>query len=339
LSTTGTSSEEFPSVEYEDVISEQGLLNKDVRKKEVLKTGIKFSSGEVLYGKLRPYLHNWYNPEFQGVAVGDWWVLKPIDIDKNFLYRLVQTPQFDDMANQSSGTKMPRADWKLITSTEFYVPVDLEEQQKVGEYFSAIDHLITLHQRKCDKNKKNQFIAWEQRKLGEIAEFNPKSELPDEFEYVDLESVVGTEMVSHRTETKTTAPSRAQRLARKGDVFFQTVRPYQRNNYLFEKPDKNYVFSTGYAQMRPNIDAHYLMSFLQTDGLVKVVLDNCTGTSYPAINSSDLANIEISFPYSKEEQKKVGGCISNLDHLITLHQRKYEELQNIKKFMLQNMFV
>ena len=73
---------------------------------------------------------------------------------------------------------------------------------------------------------------WEQRKLNEVAEFNPKSDLPESFEYVDLESVVGTEMVSHRTESKETAPSRAQRLAQTGDVFFQTVRPYQRNNYL-----------------------------------------------------------------------------------------------------------
>jgi type I restriction enzyme S subunit len=151
LSTTETSSEVFPSIEYEDVISEQGLLNKDIRKKQTKKAGVKFSSEEVLYGKLRPYLHNWYNPEFQGVAVGDWWVLKPIDMDKNFLYRLIQTPQFDNMANQSSGTKMPRADWKLMSSTEFYVPVDLDEQKKIGAYFSALDHLITLHQRKCEK--------------------------------------------------------------------------------------------------------------------------------------------------------------------------------------------
>ena len=68
--------------------------------------------------------------------------------------------------------------------------------------------------------------------MNEVAEFNPKSDLPESFEYVDLESVVGTEMVSHRTETKETASSRAQRLAQTGDVFFQTVRPYQRNNYL-----------------------------------------------------------------------------------------------------------
>ena len=181
--------------------------------------------------------------------------------------------------------------------------------------------------------------AWEQRKLGDVTEFNPKSVLPKVFEYVDLESVVGTEMVSHRTEKLETAPSRAQRLAEKGDVFFQTVRPYQRNNYLYEKPDKNYVFSTGYAQMRPHIEATFLMSFLQTDEFVKIVLDNCTGTSYPAINATDLANLEITLPKIRDEQKRIGQCIMNLDHLITLHQRKCDELQNIKKFMLQNMFV
>ena len=108
--------------------------------------------------------------------------------------------------------------------------------------------------------------------MGEIAEFNPKSDLPDEFEYVDLESVVGTEMVFHRTENKASAPSRAQRVAKTGDVFFQTVRPYQRNNYLFSMPYENYVFSTGYAQMRPKINAAFLMCFLQTEILFKMYL-------------------------------------------------------------------
>ena len=145
-------------------------------------------------------------------------------------------------------------------------------------------------------------------------------------------------MVSHRTETRETAPSRAQRLARTGDVFFQTVRPYQRNNYLFEKPDNNYVFSTGYAQMRPKIDAEFLMCFLQTDSFVKVVLDNCTGTSYPAINSNDLSNLEIVLPASDDEQRRIGSFISNLDNLITLQQRKYDKLTKAKKSMLEKMF-
>ena len=180
---------------------------------------------------------------------------------------------------------------------------------------------------------------WEQRKLSTLAEFNPKSALPEYFEYVDLESVVGTEMVSHRTEEKVSAPSRAQRLAKEGDVFYQTVRPYQRNNYLFNKADDNYVFSTGYAQMRPYGDGYFLLSLVQTDNFVNVVLDNCTGTSYPAINSTELSNIEVSYPKEIEEQKKIGTYFKNLDNLITLHQRKLDTLKKLKQGMLQQMFI
>ncbi len=129
-------------------------------------------------------------------------------------------------------------------------------------------------------------------------------------------------MLSHRTESKITAPSRAQRLARTGDLFYQIVRPYQRNNYLYEKPDNNYVFSTGYAQMRPFVDGYFLLSLVQSEQFVKVVLDNCTGTSYPAINANDLAEIAVAVPKNKDEAHKIGIVFRNLDHLITLHQRK-----------------
>ena len=165
-------------------------------------------------------------------------------------------------------------------------------------------------------------FSWEQRKLGELALFNPKDELPQTFEYVDLESVVGTEMLSHRTEVKSSAPSRAQRLAHTGDLFYQTVRPYQKNNYLFEKPDNNYVFSTGYAQMRPYVDGYFLLSLVQSERFVKVVLDNCTGTSYPAINANDLAEIEVAAPSDESEARKIGTIFRSIDNLITLHQRK-----------------
>ena len=179
---------------------------------------------------------------------------------------------------------------------------------------------------------------WEQRKLGELAVFNPKEELPDVFEYVDLESVVGTEMLFHRTEEKSTAPSRAQRLANNGDLFYQTVRPYQKNNYLFEKLDKHYVFSTGYAQLRPFVDGYFLLSLVQNGQFVKTVLDNCTGTSYPAINANDLAEIEVFFPKDECEHHQIGTYFRSLDHLITLHQRKLEKLKIVKKAMLENCF-
>lgn len=172
------------------------------------------------------------------------------------------------------------------------------------------------------RERLQQDYSWEQRKLGELALFNPKDELPQTFEYVDLESVVGTEMLSHRTEVKSSAPSRAQRLANTGDLFYQTVRPYQKNNYLFEKPDNNYVFSTGYAQMRPYVDGYFLLSLVQSERFVKVVLDNCTGTSYPAINANDLAEIEVAAPSDESEAQKIGAIFRSIDNLITLHQRE-----------------
>ena len=147
------SSDDYPFVEYEDVVAEEGRLNKDIRQKEGSKKGIVFDGSQVLYGKLRPYLHNWLNPDFSGVAVGDWWVLKPQNADKNFVYRLIQTQLFDDVANQSAGSKMPRADWNLVSNTEFAIPTSHDEQEKIGEYFSNLDNLITLHQRKCEKYK------------------------------------------------------------------------------------------------------------------------------------------------------------------------------------------
>lgn len=78
--------------------------------------------------------------------------------------------------------------------------------------------------------------------------------------------------------------------------------------------------------------------FLQTDSFVKIVLDNCTGTSYPAINSNDLSNLEIDLPTSEDEQRRIGCFITNIDRLITLHQRKYDKLVKVKKSMLEKMF-
>ena len=270
------------------------------------------------------------------VAIGE--MISVFNTDNNPLFTatMFNATLQNEFAMRVEGGSVTNLYFEKLKNIDVSFP-SIREQEMIAAYFENIDNLITLHQRKSFLYF-SRINDWEQRKLNEVAEFNPKSELPDEFEYVDLESVVGTEMISHRTETKDSAPSRAQRLAQPGDVFFQTVRPYQKNNYLFSKLDNNYVFSTGYAQMRPNIDTAFLMSFLQTDSFVKIVLDNCTGTSYPAINSSDLSNLEISLPKSFEEQKKVGKTIISIDNLITLHQRKCDETKKLKKFMLQKMF-
>lgn len=179
---------------------------------------------------------------------------------------------------------------------------------------------------------------WDQRKLGDLAEFNPVAALPNEFEYVDLESVVGTEMISHRKENKDSAPSRAQRVASPGDLFYQTVRPYQKNNYLFNLSADNYVFSTGYAQLRPFVDGNFLLALVQRDEFVKAVLAECTGTSYPAINSNNLTKIEVTCPTNSAEQTKIGDFFKYLESSIILHQRKLDTLKVIKKSLLEKMF-
>lgn len=148
------STADFPSVEYEDVSPETGTLNKDIQSKEIEKKGFTFDNDNILYGKLRPYLHNWLNPNFSGVAVGDWWVLKPIRVDKNFLYMLIQTQKFDNIANQSAGSKMPRADWNHVSNASFMIPKNIDEQRRIGSYFESLDNLITLHQSEVERLKK-----------------------------------------------------------------------------------------------------------------------------------------------------------------------------------------
>ena len=148
-----SSDPDLPQVEYEDIISGMGMLNKDLRDKEGGKTGIKFYAGDVLYGKLRPYLMNWLYPQFNGVAVGDFWVLRATECDSSFLYRLVQTDSFQRLANVSSGSKMPRADWNLISQSFFAVPADHAEQKAIAKSLAELEDLITLHQRKLEHVK------------------------------------------------------------------------------------------------------------------------------------------------------------------------------------------
>lgn len=176
--------------------------------------------------------------------------------------------------------------------------------------------------------------------MGKVACINPKTNIPDNFKYVDLESVVGTSLIKAKLTTKQLAPSRAQRVAKKGDIFYQTVRPYQKNNFLFDinNYDFQYVFSTGYAQLRSEINNYFLFSYLQRQRFVNLILRRSTGTSYPAISSKDLSEIKIIFPRNSKEQENIGKIINLIDALITLQQRKLEQLKQLKRAMLQQLF-
>jgi len=154
VSTSSISSIDFPSVEYEDIEAGSGILNKDVKLKEKNKKGIVFDKNDILFGKLRPYLMNWLLADFKGVAVGDFWVLRSQNFDPKFVCSLIQSKSFQEVANRSSGSKMPRADWNLVSNTLFFVPPQNNEQRKIGELFSSLDKVITLHQRKLESLKK-----------------------------------------------------------------------------------------------------------------------------------------------------------------------------------------
>ena len=307
------------------------------------------------------YVENLSKPATLNAGIFNVEIKNEKETDRKYLFQYLKAPFLMNYVEQNAtGGTIKHLNQNILVKFDIVSPTHAE-QERIGQYFSRLDDLIGLYKRKLEKslNFKKAMLAkmfpqngkptpqirfagfndnWEVRKLGEVADFNPKSELPKEFEYVDLESVVGTEMISHRTETKTTAPSRAQRLAKTGDIFFQMVRPYQKNNYLFLKPDNNYVFSTGYAQIRPHIETKFVMSFLQTENFVKMVLDSCTGTSYPAINSNDLANLDVSFSPTHAEQQRIGEYFSRLDDLIGLYKRKLEKSLNLKKAMLEKMF-
>ena len=143
-----SNSDVLPKVEFEDIVSGEGRLNKDISSKLDSRKGTLFESENILYGKLRPYLKNWLFPDFEGVALGDFWVFEATDVSvPSFDYYLIQSDDYQKVANDTSGTKMPRSDWKNVSSTDFAIP-SKDEQKQIGTFFKQLDNTITLHQRK-----------------------------------------------------------------------------------------------------------------------------------------------------------------------------------------------
>ncbi|MBO0477989.1 restriction endonuclease subunit S [Vagococcus sp. DIV0080] len=144
-----SSSDTLPKVEFEDIYAGEGRLNKDVTEKFDNRKGVEFEPNDILYGKLRPYLKNWLYPNFKGVALGDFWVLRAIQSESIFIYSLIQASKFQKVANDTSGTKMPRSDWKKVSNTIFLIPKK-EEQIKIGNFFKQLDETIHLQEKKLE---------------------------------------------------------------------------------------------------------------------------------------------------------------------------------------------
>lgn len=354
-STVQESSRDFPSVEYEDVIVEAGRLNKDVNQKEVVKKGIVFDGSQVLYGKLRPYLHNWLNPDFSGVAVGDWWVLKPIKVDKSFLYRLIQTHQFDDIANQSAGSKMPRADWNLVSNLEFAVPVSGDEQSKIGGYFSSLDTLITLHQRKLYKLKilKSAYLS---EIIPVEGELNPKRRFPGFAEDWEKKKVSDMFKVTRGQVLSMSLTSRIQDKTNKYPVYSSQTKDdglmgYY-SEYLFDTAitwttdganagtvnyRKGKFFSTNVNGVLLSNDGYCNKAVSEILNLVAYKYVSKVGN--PKLMNNVMEEIIISVPRDKNEMNIISDFLIAFDEKISFLQKKINKLEDLKKSYLNEMFV
>ena len=365
---------EIPQVEYEDIISGEGRLNKDITKKLSNKKGILFRKGDVLYGKLRPYLKNWLLPDFSGKAVGDFWVLRSEKVQSSFLYNLIQSNRFELASNQSTGTKMPRADWNLVANTEFPVPVSIEEQISIGNIFKLLNNSITLHQRKLEnlKLKKKALLqklfpkngeqfpelrfpgftdAWEQRKLGEIMEVTSVKRIhqsdwsKDGIRFMrarDLVAFINNQIIDdpiYITKEKYDEYSSISGKVSSGDLLVTGVGsigvPYLvRDEAPLYFKDGNIIWFKN-RNVLDGLFFYYCFQGSTIQDYIYAVAGRGTVSTY-TIESGKKTN--ILYP-CLEEQRVIANVLENMSNLITLHQRKLEHLQLQKKSLLQLMFV
>ena len=174
--------------------------------------------------------------------------------------------------------------------------------------------------------------------MSSACEINPKTgSLDNQFLYIDLESVVKGSLVKRQIIEKDGAPSRAQRVLKENDILYQCVRPYQLNNYIFEGDTIQCVASTGYAQLRTTQFPLYIFQALHTKQFTNQVLERCTGTNYPAINSSDLGTVEVPI-CSLPEQVKIGSLLALIDSRIKTQSKIIEDKETLYKAIIDKHF-
>ncbi|WP_270641226.1 restriction endonuclease subunit S [Limosilactobacillus mucosae] len=337
------SSNKLPGVEYEDINSGQGTLNKDITKKSIRKRGIFFQPFDVLFGKLRPYLKNWLYPNFKGVAVGDFWVLYSKLLEPSFIYGMIQTQKFQNVANLSSGSKMPRSDWKLVSRTLFRFPMNKNEQRKIGLLLLNLDKTITLHEeqhRQLERLKKallQKMFAdktgypalrfkgftekWEQSYLKDIASVNSGRD----YKHLNKGNIpvygTGGYMLSVDKALSNTKDGIG--IGRKGTI---------NNPYILKAPF--WTVDTLFYVIPYNVDLNFLYGIFQKIDWRKK--DESTGV--PSLSKENINKTKFKIP-AISEQREIGTIFQNLDTLITLHQHKIDNLKRLKRALLQKMFV
>ena len=271
-----------------------------------------------------------------------------------------------DWKNKDESTGVPSLSKVIINNIETSIP-SYEEQKKIGEYFKSFDNLITLHQRKLDrlKNIKKSMLdkmfpkdgevvpeirfkgftdAWEQRKVGELLiERNEQSPMSIEYPlmaFIANEGVAPKGERYDRSSLVTDAENKLYKRTEFGD-FIYSSNNLETGSIGLNKYGKACI-SPVYSIFQPTgiADSDFLGRRLVRKDFINAMVKWRQGVIYGqwTIHESDFLKIEISVP-SVKEQRKIGAYLDELDNLITLHQRKLDKLKNIKKSMLDNMFV
>ncbi|VYT29671.1 EcoKI restriction-modification system protein HsdS [uncultured Clostridium sp.] len=301
-------------------------------------------------------------------------LLKPNGIDSYFLSNAMKTNDFQKgLRERTLVTAIPQKINKdEIGKINIFITNNDEEQKKIGAYFSSLDHLITLHQRKCEETKKlkkymlqkmfpqnGQTVpeirfagftdAWEQRKLGEIAssfEYGLNAaakEYDGENKYIritDIDDNTHEFLTYNLTSPDIDLTDVENYKLAEGDILFARTGASVGKSYIYRDSD-GLVYYAGFlirARIREEYDAEFVFQSTLTDKYNKYIAVTSQRSGQPGVNAQEYSEFEIRVP-EKEEQTKIGTYFHNLDHLITLHQHKCEQLQSMKKFMLQNMFV
>ncbi|EOA3388908.1 restriction endonuclease subunit S [Enterococcus faecalis] len=346
----------------------EGRLNKDVSQKFDNRKGIEFLPNDILYGKLRPYLKNWLKATFTGVALGDFWVFRVKNSDSDFIYSLIQADRYQKAANDTSGTKMPRSDWKKVSGTVFYVPNDLKEQQKIGTLFKQIDDAITLHQRKLDQLKelKKAYLQvifpvkdervpklrfadfeeeWELCKLGDLANIvgggTPNTNNPkcwdgniDWYAPAEIKEKIYV-TGSKKRITELGLQKSSAKVLPIGTVLFTSRAGIGNTAILAKKGTTN----QGFQSIIPNknkLDTYFIFS--RTHELKKYGEAVGAGSTFVEVSGKQMAKMPMLTPRFNEQQA-IGMFFKKIDDIITLHQNKLEQLKDLKTSYLQNMFI
>ena len=286
------------------------------------------------------------------------------NVDSDFYYLYFRSKRFidADLKPHVYGIRDGRSIDIEGMKTIFIPWTNLAEQRRIGAFFDHLDSLITLHQRKYDKLcvlKKSMLDKmfpkggslypeirfagftdpWEQRKLGELFEESDERASDREILSVSVANGIYPASESDR-ETNPGASLANYKVVHSGDVVYNSMRMWQG---AVDASRYDGIVSPAYVVAKPNSEvyARFFARLLRQPMLLKQYQQVSQGNSKDTqvLKFDDFASIEISMPASENEQRQIGAFFDRLDSLITLHQRKLELLRNIKKSMLDKMFV